>query len=169
MSVSDKVEYYKIVKDILKSEEFQKRKTYKHHGDITVYDHSLAVSKLAYKWAKKLNRDYRAAAIGGLLHDFYFEPWQENQEKKPLLQKHGFVHAKEAVVNSYQYFPELMNKKIENIILRHMFPLNKIPPRYVESWLVTLADKQVSLEVIKEPTALFQFFGYKRKKHLEAK
>ena len=163
MSVNDKVEYYQIVKEILKSEEFQKRKTYKHHGDITVYDHSLAVSKKAYKWAKQLNKDYKAAAIGGLLHDFYFKPWQDNEEKKPLLQKHGFVHAKEAVINSYQYFPDLMNKKVENIILRHMFPLNKIPPKYLEGWLVTFADKAVSFEVFNEPTALLQFFGYKRK------
>lgn len=164
MSVNDKVEYYNIVKEILKSDEFQKRKTYKHHGDITVYDHSLAVSKNAYKWAKKLNKDYKAAAIGGLLHDFYFKPWQENTEKKPLLQKHGFVHAKEAVINSYHYFPELMNKKVENIILRHMFPLNKIPPKYIEAWLVTLADKYVSFEVFKEPVSIIQFFGFKRHK-----
>ena len=56
-----------------------------------------------------------------------------------------------------------MNKKVENIILRHMFPLNKIPPKYLEGWLVTFADKAVSFEVFKEPTALLQFFGYKRK------
>lgn len=163
MSINDRIEYYNIVNDILKNEEFQKRKQYKHHGNITVYDHCLSVSKKAYIWAKKLNKDYKKAAIGGLLHDFYFKPWQENTEKKPLLQKHGFVHAKEAVINSYQYFPEYMDKKLENIILRHMFPLNKVPPKYIEAWLVTLADKYVSFEVIRHPYALLQFFGYKRK------
>lgn len=163
MSINDRIEYYNIVNDILKNEEFQKRKQYKHHGNITVYDHCLSVSKKAYIWAKKLNKDYKTAAIGGLLHDFYFKPWQDNTEKKPLLQKHGFVHAKEAVINSYQYFPEYMDKKLENIILRHMFPLNKIPPKYIEAWLVTLADKYVSFEVIRHPYALLQFFGYKRK------
>lgn len=162
MSVNDKMEYYSIVKDILKNDEFQKRKTYSHHGKISVYDHSLAVSKLSYTIAKKMNKDYKAAAIGGLLHDFYFKPWKE-LEKRPFLQKHGFVHAKEAVVNSYRYFPELMNPKIENIILRHMFPLNKIPPKYIESWIITFADKYVSLEVMKEKNGLIEFFGFRKK------
>ena len=29
----------------------------------------------------------------------------------------------------------------ENIILRHMFPLNVVPPMCKEAWLVCLADK----------------------------
>jgi len=162
MSVNDKMEYYSIVKDILKHDEFQKRREYSHHGEISVYDHSLAVSKLSYTIAKKLKKDYKAAAIGGLLHDFYFKPWKE-LEKRPLLEKHGFVHAKEAVVNSYRYFPELMNGKIENIILRHMFPLNKIPPKYIEAWIIVLVDKYVSFEVLKEKHGLIEFFGFRKK------
>lgn len=163
MSCNYKEEYYKIVYDILKNEEFQKRKTYKHHGDITVYEHSLKVSKLAYLLARKLHKDYKSAAIGGLLHDFYDKPWQENQERKPLLQKHGFVHARQAMINANKYFPNLMNEKINNIILRHMFPLNKIPPKYIESWLVTLADKYVSFEVFLQPKKIPMLLGfYKR-------
>lgn len=159
MSCNEKNEYYEIVKEILKHEEFQKRKTYKHHGDITVYDHSLAVSKIAYSMAKKLNKDYKSAAIGGLLHDFYDKPWQENVEKKPFFQKHGFVHARQAKMNANKYFPSLMNEKIDNMIERHMFPLNKVPPKYVESWIVTLADKYVSLEVFLHPTKLLLLIG----------
>ena len=150
MSYQDKIEYYNIVYEILKSEEFQKRRQYKHHGNISVYDHSIRVSKLSYIVAKKLNKDYKSAAIGGLLHDFYYKPWQENKIKCPFFQKHGFVHAKQARDNSYKYFLELMNDKLDDIILRHMFPLNKIPPKYVESWIVTVADKYVSLEVFKD-------------------
>ncbi len=163
MSCNYKEEYYKIVHDILKSEEFQKRKKYKHHGDITVYEHSLKVSKIAYLLARKFNKDYKSAAIGGLLHDFYSKPWQEETEKKPFFKKHGFVHAREAMENANKYFPELMNKKIDNIILRHMFPLNKIPPRYIESWFVTLADKYVSMEVFLQPTKLPMLIGIHKK------
>lgn len=158
MSIVDRLEYYNIIYEILKNKEFQKRKYYKHHGNISVYDHSLAVSKLSYRIAKKLNLDYRSAAIGGLLHDFYKKPWQENTEKQKLLQKHGFTHAKEAMINSHLYFPMLMSPKIDNIIERHMFPLNKIPPKYKESWVVTFADKYVSLEVFRHPTCLLRFF-----------
>lgn len=45
-----------------------------------------------------------------------------------------------------------------------MFPLNKIPPKYVESWIVNLCDKYVSLEVIKEPTKIPLLFGFKKGK-----
>ena len=39
--------------------------------------------------AKKLKVDYKSAAIGGLLHDFYTKPWQEDTEKKKFFEKHG--------------------------------------------------------------------------------
>lgn len=161
MSHIEAMEYYNIIYDILKNSEFQKRKKYKHHGDITVYDHSLAVSKLSYIIAKKLKCDYKSAAIGGLLHDFYKEPWQENKQKKSFFKKHGFTHAKDAMDNSYIYFNNLMNKKIENIILRHMFPLNKIPPKYIEGWIVNLSDKYISLEVFKNYKFLYRLLGLK--------
>lgn len=163
MSCADKEEYYKIVHEILIHPEFQKRKTYKHHGSITVYEHSLKVSKVAYALAKKFNKDYKSAAIGGLLHDFYDKPWQEDTEKKPFFQKHGFVHAKQAMINANKYFPSLMNKKINNIIIRHMFPLNKIPPKYIESWFVTLADKYISLEVFLQPSLIPMLLGLHKK------
>lgn len=161
MSHIEAMEYYNIIYDILKNSEFQKRKKYKHHGDITVYDHSLAVSKLSYIIAKKLKCDYKSAAIGGLLHDFYKEPWQEKKEKKSFFKKHGFTHAKDAMDNSYIYFNNLMNSKIENIILRHMFPLNKIPPKYIEGWIVNLSDKYISLEVFKNYKFLYRLLGLK--------
>ena len=34
-----------------------------------------------------------------------------------------------------------LNKKEENIIVRHMWPLTFIPPRYIESYVVSFADK----------------------------
>ena len=51
MDIND--DYYLIVKDILNSDEFIKRKNYRHHGDISVYEHSLKVSRLSYEIAKK--------------------------------------------------------------------------------------------------------------------
>lgn len=159
-------EYYEIIKEILNNEEFQKRKQYNHHGKITVYEHSLSVSIKAYNYAKKHRKyDAKSVAIGGLLHDFYYKPWQDNKEKKPFLKKHGFTHAKEALENSKNVFPDLMNEKIENIIERHMFPLNKIPPKYKEAWLITIVDKIVSLEVIFEPTFFKSLIGIKGDKH----
>lgn len=165
---SDK-EYMEIVKEILESEEFQKRKEYCHHENESVYDHCLEVSYLAYRLAKKFGYDYKSAAIGGLLHDFYPYPWQYTEEQrirfeipKPprnILKKHGFVHAREAYQNAKKYYPEQMNPKVKNMILRHMFPLNIHPPRYAESWIVTAADKYVSARVFKHPTKYYKYVG----------
>lgn len=147
-------DYYNIVGKILKNKEFEKRKKYRHHGDISVYEHSLSVSILSYNIAKKVNilfgkiifNEYDVA-ISGLLHDFYYKPYTEPHEKKKFFEQHGFVHAREAMENSKKYFPQYMNKRVENSILRHMFPLNIIPPRYIEGWLITIVDKYVSCEV----------------------
>ena len=63
-------EYYDIIKDILESDEFQKRKNFKHHDD-SVYEHCLKVSYKSYLLAKKIGANYKDCAIAGLLHDFY--------------------------------------------------------------------------------------------------
>lgn len=156
-------EFYSIIEPILNSDEFIKRKNYKHHGDISVYDHCLNVSKKSYKAAKRMKLDYKAAAIGGLLHDFYKKPWQENTEKKPFFKQHGFTHAKEAADNALKFYPDLVDKKVYNIIERHMFPLNKVPPKYKEGWIVTLVDKGVSMEVFKNPKDLPKLVGIKKR------
>lgn len=153
-------DFYIIVKDILDSEEFQKRKTYNHHGNITVYDHVLHVALKAYRISKRFkSMDSESVAIGALLHDFYYRPWQDYKEKRKFFKKHGFVHAHEALENSKLNYPEFMNKKVENIIERHMFPLNKIPPKYKEAWLVSVVDKMVSLEAFAQPTFILKLFG----------
>jgi len=156
-------EYINIIKPIITNEEFLKRKYYHHHENRSVYGHSLMVSIRSYKLAKKLGLDYKSAAIAGLLHDFYYKDWQDKIKKEKFFQKHGFTHANEALLNSRTYFPELLNERIENAILRHMFPLNKIPPKYIESWIITVSDKYVSLEVFKNPKELPSLIGLKRK------
>ncbi len=157
-------EYEEIVKEIIEHPEFQKRKKYAHHGDITVYDHCLKVSKKAYSLARFFHTDYKSAAIAGLLHDFYEKPWQDDPEKHKFFEQHGFTHAKNAKDNARQYFAKYMTPEIENAILRHMFPLNIKPPRYKVGWIVTLADKIVSLEVFKYPKKLLMLVGVKSKK-----
>lgn len=156
--------YEEIVDFIIKHPEFQKRKKYMHHENESVYDHSIAVSKLAYKIAVLLHlKNKEDIAIGALLHDFYNKPWQDNMEHKKLFQKHGFVHAKEANINAKIYFSEIMNPKIEDMILKHMFPLNIKPPRYIGSWIVTFSDKIISIKVFKHPTKLLKYVGIKKK------
>ena len=155
-------EFLSYVQEILDSDEFKKRKKFEHHENESVYDHSLKVAYDSYLYAKKHKLNVRDISIGGLLHDFYYKPWKEDHEKKPLLKKHGFVHAKEALENSHKHFPHLMNDRIDNIILRHMFPLNIKPPKYKESWVVTMMDKKDSLSVLKHPSAWPSYLGFKK-------
>ena len=162
MKKKDK-EFEGIISEILNKHEFQKRKKYKHHDKITVYDHSLSVSWKAYKIAKLFHCDYKSAAIAGILHDFYEYPWQEDTVKRKFFKKHGFTHAENALINSRRYYKEYLNPKIENAILRHMFPLNIVPPKYATGWIVTLADKIVSFEVFKYPKSWLSLIGIRKK------
>ena len=147
-------EYMEIVENIMQNQEFIKRKEYKHHGEKSVYDHSIEVSYLAYKISKKLRLDYYSTAIGGILHDFYYEDWHLAPKEKNILKKHGFTHAKQALNNTKKIFPQYLNFKTQDIILRHMFPLNLIPPKYLESWIVSLSDKIVSMDLLKNKDML---------------
>ena len=52
--------------------------------------------------------------------------------------------------NAYKFFPDLVNDKVYSCIETHMFPLNVMPPKYPEGWVVTLMDKKLSANVIKE-------------------
>lgn len=159
-------EYYNIVKEILNNKEFLKRKNYEHHFNESVYDHVLRVSYDCYKIGKKLKLDYKALAIAGLLHDFYDKPWQDCFEKTKFFEKHGFVHAEQARINSIKYFPHLVDEKIASMIKTHMFPLNKKLPEYKESWLLTFIDKVDSMEFLLHPTLLSKKGRLKLQKRL---
>lgn len=148
--------WYEIVEPILRNDEFQKRKLFPHHHNITVWEHSVLVSFRSFLLGRIFKADERVCAIAGLLHDFYPWSWMysknledldggkyliEVRTKHSLFKKHGFTHALAASKNYVKYFPELEDKKITNSIKRHMFPLNIIPPRYKEGFIVTLVDK----------------------------
>ena len=124
--------------DIFKSETFLKEKEFHHHGKISTYEHSINVAYIALKIAIKLNIkvDYRSLLRGALLHDLYLYDWHKYEKRHRF---HGFKHARFAYINASKEFN--LNKIEKDIILKHMFPLNIIPPLFKESYIVTLADK----------------------------
>ena len=153
-------EWLEIINPIINSEEFIKRKTFRHHGNTSVYEHCMRVSLQAYKMAKLFHSDYRSAAIAGLLHDFYTTPWQDVKIKQPFLKMHAFSHASDALNNAKKFYPDYLNKKVENAILRHMFPLNITPPTHMTSYIVTIADKISSLDFLMSKEALVKTFSF---------
>lgn len=172
MNVELEKEFLEIIDEIVNSDEFKRRKKFRHHENESVYEHSLSVAYLSYRIAKYLHCDVKSATIAGLLHDFYPYPWQYTEAEKilfqipdrpkELLKQHGFTHAREALENARKYYPEYMNERVEDAILRHMFPLNIHPPKYRESWIVTFSDKFVSAKVLKHPSQYYKYVGLEK-------
>ena len=62
---------------------------------------------------------------------------------------HGFTHPRVAMDNAVKYFQ--VSEKEQNMILRHMWPLTPIPPKYREGYAILYADKLCGLT---------EFFGH---------
>lgn len=135
-------EYMNIVSDILEHNVFMELKNYFHHNS-SIYEHVKVVSYVSYRICKMLNLDYRSAARGGLLHDFFLYDWRNHDEPDLAKEKyHGMAHPKIALDNSMKHFA--LNDIEKDIIVKHMWPLTFIPPKYQESFVVTFADKYIS-------------------------
>ena len=57
---------------------------------------------------------------------------------------HAFNHGYEAIINSEKYIN--LNDHQKDAILKHMFPLYPIPPKHIEGWLITIADKIIATQ-----------------------
>lgn len=125
-------------RDILVSDGIKSEKKFMQHGDTSVYEHSLNVAYLSLFIARFLNIrvNERAIVRGALLHDYFLYDWHVKCEKN---RKHGFSHAGRALENARRDFA--LNAVEEDIIKKHMFPLNIAPPKYRESVIVCIADK----------------------------
>jgi len=135
-------EFYEIIEDIYKHDEFKRLKDYFHHNS-SIYEHVREVAYLSYRICKYLKLDYRSAARGALLHDYFFYDWRNHDEPDLHRRKfHGIEHPKIALSNATKSFT--LNKIEQDIIKKHMWPLTPIPPRYKEAFIVSFADKYLS-------------------------
>ena len=128
-------------------------KDFMQHGVTSVYEHSVSVAYMSLRLAKKLHVKVNTTSLlrGALLHDYFLYDWHEKDATHRL---HGFYHAGTALKNAKADFN--LNDVEENIIARHMFPLNPIPPRYKEAWLVCLADKYCAAVEVMQPLLLLK-------------
>ena len=124
--------------DILKSSGMRAERNWIQHGRTSVYHHSIRVAILSLQMAEFLNLsvDKRALIRGALLHDYFLYDWHEKDASHKW---HGFHHAKKACNNAMRDF-EISDLE-SDIIEKHMFPLNPVPPKYRESWILCMADK----------------------------
>lgn len=128
-------DYRAQVQHIFADEEFLSLNQFVHHYWTNRLMHSISVSYLAWKIARKLGCDEKTAARAGLLHDFC--PY-DFKKKTPTGEHQLFFHPKEAAKNSMKKF-EISEKEFD-AILTHMFPLGPIP-KHREAWIIVLADK----------------------------
>lgn len=125
-------------KDVISSKNMEIQKKAIQHGNVSIYEHSLGVACLSIYLASclKINVDKKSLVRGALLHDYFLYDWHEQDKNHRL---HGFRHAKRALKNAS--FEFVLNPVEQDIIEKHMFPLNIKPPKYRESIIVCIADK----------------------------
>lgn len=126
-----------------KNSRFYECRKFRQHGDTSVYEHSISVAIKSIDIALRfnLNVDWNSLITGALLHDYFLYDYHEKTVPR---RKHGVSHAKTALRNALEDFS--LNDIEQNIIKRHMFPVNPVPPKYIESWVVTVADKIAAVE-----------------------
>ena len=132
--------YLSCVSDLLDTPEVRSMKRWQHHWTITTYDHSLFVSYVAFRLARKWKRDYRMAARMGLLHDLYL---YDSHDPSAHPGNQCFDHPRAAVRNARALVG--LSPKEENIIASHMWPLSPTMPHSAEAVIVSLADKLCAL------------------------
>ncbi|MDF1617195.1 HD family phosphohydrolase [Petrocella sp. FN5] len=137
--------YRGCVKDIIKHEKVRSMESYIAHHDVDTLAHSLFVSYWSFLICRKLKMNYRLAARGALLHDFYLYDWHIPNIREGL---HGFTHPATSLTNAKKYFK--ISKMEEDIIIKHMWPLTIFPPKYRETYVVIIVDKVCAiLETLK--------------------
>lgn len=133
-------------RDIILDPRAQEMKKFTQHGTTSVFEHCVSVAKFSLLMAYFLERnlhikvDKTSLVRGALLHDYFLYDWHVADASHRL---HGFTHAKAAWRNACRDFN--LNEREKDIIVKHMFPLTIVPPKYRESIIVTCADKWCAL------------------------
>lgn len=151
-------DFENLIQDIKERDFFQETKTFHHHGgNNNIYLHCLRTAYLVYVMCLFLKLSppiRRSAVIAALLHDIFgydwieksetTEAWKKEKGLRKITKMHAFNHGAEAIDNVEQYIE--LNDHQKDAILKHMFPLYPVPPKHIEGWLLTLADKIVATQ-----------------------
>ncbi|MDR1018895.1 MAG: phosphohydrolase [Lachnospiraceae bacterium] len=136
-------EFIQVIMDLLNISEVQEMKEYIHHGDKTLFDHSIHVAYFNFLFAKFFGLDIKSATRAGLLHDLFLYDWHDHFRETGNM-FHGITHPAVSLKNANRICK--LNKKEKNIILSHMWPLTlHYIPRCKEAYLTTVVDKVVSV------------------------
>jgi uncharacterized protein len=126
-------QFINMANPLIEHPEVAKLSQYEHHRGKTRLEHVKEVAYISFLWGKRLSLDCDSITRGALLHDLFFYDWLR---EGPRL--HGFRHHNIALKNARKI--TRLSKKEEDIIKKHMWPLTVVPPRYLESLVVSLVD-----------------------------
>ncbi len=153
-------EFYSIINEIISNETVLQMNLFKQHYNTSCFEHCLNVSYYSYLICKKLKLDHTAAARSGMLHDLFLYDWRTKLENRKGF--HAFTHPKVALSNAKLHFE--LNKKEQDIILKHMWPVTIKLPKYKETYIITIIDKycaiKESLDYYKSYKISKKFFRY---------
>ena len=135
-------EFFPLVSDLLASEPVQALGEYRHHIRTTRYQHCLNVAYYNYRVCRLLRLDAASAARAGLLHDLYHYETSGFSRRKPPL-KHSEYHPMAALEAAEKLVP--MNERERDIIEKHMWPVTRPRPKFVESYVITFVDKYCAM------------------------
>lgn len=134
-------EYESYVMPLLEDERVQQMSEFIQHGNTTCLQHCEAVARksaeIAYKY--KIKVDMKSMVRGAILHDYFLYDWHHQK----LGNFHGFYHPGIALKNAVRDFE--LNEIERDVIKKHMFPLTLYLPRYKETVVVCLADKDCTI------------------------
>ncbi len=128
--------------DVVERTDLKQMGDYIQHGNTNTLLHCVAVAHFSYLFAKvfRININMKHLITGALLHDYCLYDWHVPDKSHKW---HGFRHPFTCARNAKDHYG--INHIEEDVILRHMFPLVPIPPKYRESAIVCLVDKVCSL------------------------
>lgn len=134
-------EFYECISDIIYHPKVLEMKKYYQHCNTDCYEHCLTVAYYNYYICKKLKLDARSAARGGMLHDLFLYDWR-GHSRRTGDHFHAMTHPRAAYNMAKRYFD--LNKIEKEVILKHMWPVTVIPPRYWETYVICFTDKYCS-------------------------
>lgn len=141
LTAEEQDELYELLTPYLEDEQVRSMANFTQHGNVNTLEHCLNVARASWWIAKhfKLRVNEKALATGALLHDFYLYDWHGAGWR------HSYRHAKTAMENAVQHFD--IDEATQKVILTHMWPISITQlPNSREAFIVTLADKYVSLK-----------------------
>ena len=148
-------EFQDIIEEIIQNETVLEMKKYRQHYETDCFEHCYRASYYCFKICKKLGLDYKSAARGAMLHDLFLYDWRKKEGRKGL---HAYTHGRCALNNASKLFS--LNDKEKNMILRHMWPVTVVPPKYAESFILTIVDKHCTMEEFYEHLSRIRIFKY---------